>query len=135
MTPQWFTRPLQLGDRGGDVRVVRRKLGLPDGNEMDDATVAHLLGATGQAVVTEEVAELFGESAADAAELTPEWFTRPLRVGDYGSDVDVLRGKLGLPAGIFDWKCDAAVRRVQSAARITPTGVVDAEVARIIGDV
>jgi hypothetical protein len=67
--------------------------------------------------------------------LTPEWFRRPLAAGDHGDDVEHLSTMLGLPATTaFSPEIEAAVRRLQSELRMTPTGVVDEAVAVAIGD-
>ncbi len=135
LTPAWYHRVLKRGDIGGDVRVIRRKLGLPDGNVMDDETVARVRGAFGSLTVDANIADALGEAAAVDAGLLPLWFSRPLRLGDEGGDVTAARHQLGLDEGrVFDQEMDDAVRRVQSNARTAPNGTIGEEEAQILGD-
>lgn len=133
--PSWYRRPLRRGDIGGDVRVVRRKLGLPEGNVLDDAATSRLRGAFGTVVVDGNVATALGEAAATAAGLAPLWFTRDIQLGDEGGDVRAARSQLGMSDDrIFDQEMDDAVRRVQSNAHIPPTGIIGRDEAEILGD-
>ena len=141
MPPSWFRREIGIGDFGPDVNIVRRKLGLPTGQYT--AQVAALIrglceryGLKVSSEVTAEVAGLLGETEARIAGLTPEWYVRELRFGDEGPDVHALRLILGLPGDPdrLDIQCSNAVRRFQSGSGLKPTGVVDAELALLLGE-
>jgi peptidoglycan hydrolase-like protein with peptidoglycan-binding domain len=135
----WFHRELELGCTGADVDLVRRKLNAPAGAGYDADLEARVRGVqrkyglpvTGR--VDSDTADAIGEPARMG--LTPEWFRRPLAAGDHGDDVEHLSTMLGLPATTaFSPEIEAAVRRLQSELRMTPTGVVDEAVAVAIGD-
>lgn len=138
--PSWYHREIGLGDYGADVNIVRRKLGFPPGQYTREVSrlITGLCSRHGIAVleeVTPEVAVLLGETEAASAGLTPEWYVREIGPGDTGHDVSSLRQILGLPAGdVFDRACDNAVRRFQSGCGVNPTGRVDDDLARLLGD-
>lgn len=138
MPPLWFRRVIKIGDEGADVRVVRRKLGLfPDG-PFDRACIERIKFMAKDSkveVVDEAVATMLGESEANKAGLTPEWFTRPLELHSIGEDVRALRRVLGVwDDNRFEVDCEAAVRRFQSANGLDPDGKVDEALARKLGD-
>lgn len=137
MVPLWYRRVIQMGDTGPDVRIVRRKLGLiPDG-PFDRAAIERIRGMTNDKtdVVDEVIATLLGESEANKAGLTPEWFTRPLERHDIGEDVRALRAILGVwDDNRFEHDLEDAVRRFQSARGLLPDGKVNEELARLLGD-
>jgi len=141
MTPSWFRREIGIGDFGPDVNVIRRKLGLPAGQYT--AQVAALIrGICGRydlpvsSEVTEEVAVLLGETEARIAGLPPQWYVRERHFGDEGPDVHALRLILGLSGDPdrLDIQCSNAVRRFQSGSGLKPTGVVDADLALLLGE-
>lgn len=132
--PLWYHRPLMGGERGRDVTIVQRKLGAPASGVFDDETRQRVRGLqevnylmpTG--FVDERVAEILGEAADH--KLTPEWFTRDLRLGDHGPDVAALREILSLPAGLsFDDETRRAVLRFQSAHELPLTGFVNEQLS------
>lgn len=136
-TPSWYKRPIGVGDTGPDVKVVLRKLGLdPDGPFDQLATcrvkgVARTLGIFNHdGVVDETIAGKLGEAAT--AGLLPEWFS--LRLGDTGTMVARAGTLLGWETSEFTEEMEAVVRRFQSASRIEPTGILDAETARALGE-
>lgn len=137
MTPRWFHRLLIGGESGPDVDVVHRKLGIPDAvfGEHSRQFVRGLQQAHGldpNGVVDDRVAVLLGE-AADA-HLTPEWFSRSLRLGCHGEDVAELRHRLmsGDTAHVFDQPLHNAVLRFQSSRGLPLTGVVDEALALLL---
>lgn len=137
MLPAWYRREIGLGDEGPDVRIVRRKLGLdPDG--IYDRTVEEMIRGMGgkKGRVTKATAGKLGEAEASKAGLVPEWYLRPLQLWFEGEDVRALRSLLGLGRADnrYDPDCEAAVRRVQSAHGMRPTGLVDEETAKVLGE-
>jgi hypothetical protein len=136
--PKWYHRTIVLGDSGPDVDVVRRKLNLGPGS-FDQTAKSMVSGMTwSEGDVTPDVAEKIGESAINEAG-TPDWFTTEFGPHDLfarsGEDVRFVRGKLGL--GTADDRVDpdleAAVRRFQSAHELEPNGVVNEDLANLIG--
>jgi peptidoglycan hydrolase-like protein with peptidoglycan-binding domain len=134
MPPKWFRREIRPGDSGPDVVTVKRILGLDYSNSWDESAAMLLRGYFGSEVITAEIAEQIGESAAEAAGLPPEWFERELRADAQGVDVDILRKILGLRPGTYDTECEAAVRRYQGNHGIIPTGLVNESLARLMGE-
>lgn len=138
--PSWYQREIGIGDYGPDVNVVRRKLGFPPGQYTREVArlIAGLCSRHRIAVteeVTPEVATILGETEAAVAGLTPEWYIREVGPGDTGHDVSSIRQVLGLPAGdLFDRTTENAIRRFQSGCGVVPTGRVDADLARLLGD-
>lgn len=139
MTPHWYQRPLGPGASGPDVETVQRLLHGWQTGTYDVETAArvralqrrHGLDVTG--VVSDVEAAVLGESLRYG--LTPDWYERPVGLGDHCESVATLRYLLGLPDGeCFDVAVDAAVRRFQSAHGLTPTGKVNADVANLLGD-
>lgn len=138
MVPAWWKRRLHPGDTGPDASTVMRLLGLPDG-PLDDNAVFRLRGLAQRAgvyfrgVVDQEMAEVLGPSVTDG--WTPEWFFRPLRLGDRGDDVararEILRAG---PGDEFDMAVEQAVRRFQSQYQVRPTGTIDESLARLMGE-
>ncbi len=87
-------------------------------------------------VVDEVVAEKIGESAANEAGLTPEWFSRPIELHDIGEDVRAVRKALGVwDDNRFEVDLESAVRRFQAEKGIEPDGKVSEDLAKMIGDV
>lgn len=142
-TPLWFKREINIGDEGPDVAVVRRKLGLPDDGPYDRIVAERIRGMAKHLIVNTagevnaEVAAVLGESAANKAGLTPTWYERDLQLWFEGDDVLALRKVLGV-ANVEDNRYDpdleSAVRRFQSAQGLEITGLVDAELAILIGE-
>ena len=140
MTPAWFSRPLDEGDRGDDVLIVQRKLGVPMSGVYDHTTTTrvrgfqkkHALEETG--TVTKKTAKKIGDKASKGQ--TPEWYTRPLSEGDDGVDVKGLRDALHQPLlpDYYDNSLADAVRRFQAEVGLKPTGEVDEQTAVAIGD-
>lgn len=137
--PGWYSRDLETGMTGEDVAFLRRKFGLAPSDDYDKEVeirvravqVAHGLPRTG--LVDSLTAEAIGESERHG--LVPDWYVRPLALGDLGEDVEQVRHLLGLSrAGVFDAELDSRVRRYQSQQRIAPTGVVDEATATRLGD-
>jgi peptidoglycan hydrolase-like protein with peptidoglycan-binding domain len=140
VTPRWFRRELALGDSGPDVDVVRRKLGLGPG--IYDRTciervkgMAKAKGKTSDGTVTEEVADILGETETTKAGLPPGWYVRDLELGSIGEDVRALRKALDVwDDNRFEVDLEAAVRRFQSAEGLIPDGKVTADLAVLIGE-
>lgn len=137
--PSWFRRELAFGSIGPDVIVVQRKLKMIATGVYDRDTEArvravqieHHLTPTGR--VDAPTAERIGE--VERHGLVPDWFTRPLALGDTGPDVEQARYLLGFPrAGEFDEVIEAAVRRFQSQHRIEPDGTLSEQVAILMGE-
>lgn len=134
--PRWFHRPLRGDESGPDVDVVNRKLGLV-ATTYGDETKRYIRGLQQQhgleadGIVDADLADILGE-AADG-HLTPEWFTRSLRLHCKGEDVAALRLRLGLPAGdLFDEETHKAVLRFQSARGLNLTGLVTEDLALLL---
>jgi murein L,D-transpeptidase YcbB/YkuD len=142
MTPMWFKRTITEGMTGDDVSVVRRKLGLTEG-PYDRTTMIRVIGLASKSnvkssgEVSPAVAELLGESEANKAGLAPAWFERDLWPEDEpsGEDVRQLRGRLALDVGRSDFtqEVEYAVRRFQSSHRLDPNGIVDEQLAKLLG--
>lgn len=131
MLPNWFTRPLTVGDRGSDVAVVQRKMFVMPTGEFDEGLAAVVRGYQSvmhlhtSGVVDELTAEALGEEAG--ADLLPDWYKgQPVYPGIQGWDV-VVR--------LLGAKTDAvaALRRFQGNHGLRPTGVVDEWTARKLG--
>lgn len=128
MIPEWFTRPLVVGDRGSDVVVVQRKLGVKPTGLFDRGLEVVVRGyqfcmglaQTGQ--VDEETAAELGQEAG--YDLKPDWFTKDIRCGDPGWSV--VADRLG--SDDVD-----ALKRFQGNNGLRPTGVVDEWTARKLG--
>jgi peptidoglycan hydrolase-like protein with peptidoglycan-binding domain len=132
-----LSRPFGVGDEGPDVKVALRKLGLDPDGPFDELAVTRVKGiarALGMfehdGVVDATIACALGEAATAA--LIPEWFS--IRPGDSGSVVSRAASLLGLATSTFDAEMEAAVRRLQSASRMEATGVLDAETAKVLGE-
>lgn len=137
--PSWFTRTLYEGDTGPDVRVVRRKLGMDPDGPMDRVVIARILGFARKCgylfhdgCVDEIVAARLGEAETVVAGLLPEWFA--LRPGDKGRAVAAVAEILGVGGDEYTPELALAVRRRQSAEQMEPTGIVDPETARALGE-
>ncbi len=142
--PLWYKRVITEGMVGEDVNVVRRKLGLTDGS-YDRAAIKRVVGfmsRNGQksdGKVSPAVAEMLGESQANLAGLVPLWFERELGPKDMfsasGEDVRQLRGRLALDVGDDRYTPDVegAVRRFQSHYGLEVNGIVDENVAKLLG--
>lgn len=144
MTPIWYRRVITEGMTGDDVSVVRRKLGLTDG-PYDKTTMTRLAGMSRKQStkfdgrVSPAVAEMLGESEANLAGLVPAWYKRELGPKDMfsasGEDVRQLRGRLALDIGDdrYTPEVEDAIRRFQSHHKLTPNGVMDEDLARLLG--
>ena len=65
---------------------------------------------------------------------TPDWFSRDLHLGISGDDVRDLQLCLGMArTGIYDEPTGLAVRGLQRAHGLRPTGLVDRATADILG--
>lgn len=126
--PLWWTRPIADGDRGRDVAIAQRKLGLlPTG--VADAALALVvrgfqkgvaLPSTG--VIDEGTAHELGEQ--EGFGLLPAWFERPEvgpAHGAYQHALDLI--------GAVD---EAGLRRFQGNHHLPPTGLVDETTARLL---
>jgi peptidoglycan hydrolase-like protein with peptidoglycan-binding domain len=138
-TPSWYRRSIGPGSEGPDVNVVLRKLGLDQDQPYGELAVARIKGVARKlgiwdhdGVVDEAIAFVLGEAATTEAGLMPEWFS--IRLGDTGSIVARAARLLGQDTNEFTAEMEAAVRRFQSSSRIEPTGVLDAETARALGE-
>lgn len=140
MIPAWWTRELDEDDRGDDVLIVQRKLGVPLTGVMDTTTMARIRGfqrkhglqETG--TMTKKTAAKVGDKASRGS--APEWFVRDLSEGDTGLDVSALRIAIGQPnlPDYFDNNLADAVRRFQSSVKIKPSGKVDKATAVALAD-
>lgn len=142
--PKWYTREIVTGMSGPDVDVVRRKLGLSPGqhdraSEDRIKALARKNDVESRGEVNPDVAKYLGESEANRAGLVPVWFKRELGPKDMfsaaGDDVRQLRGRLALAVGDdrYTPEVEDAVRRFQSYHGLLPNGVVDEELAKLIG--
>jgi peptidoglycan hydrolase-like protein with peptidoglycan-binding domain len=142
MTPLWYTRVIELGMTGPDVKVVRRKLGFLADGPYDQAVQQRVMGMSRRTntntdgEVNEDVAAVLGESAVNDSGLAPEWFTREIGLWEEGEDVRAVREILGLGSNDnrFDPDAEAALKRFQSSARLATTGRVDETTAIRMGD-
>lgn len=66
--------------------------------------------------------------------MTPKWFRRTIVEGDAGSDVDIVRRRLGLLPGFYDDVAITIIRGLCSRHGIDSEGTITAEVAEIIGE-
>jgi peptidoglycan hydrolase-like protein with peptidoglycan-binding domain len=140
--PHWYRRDIEIGDTGPDVDIVLRKLGEPPGSYTPAAAekvrgLARKRKITTDGEVNAPVAKALGPSAS--ADLTPVWYVdhgRPYDLWDEGEDVRTLRGLLGLSTldDRYDPDVEAAVRRFQTQHQLLPTGRVDQELAKLIGE-
>lgn len=136
--PSWWRRPFGAGDTGPDVKVALRKLGLDPEAGFDALALARVKGLARtlgiwdhDGAVDERIASALGEAATDG--LPPDWFS--LRPGDAGTLVARAASLLGLaPREVYDEEMEACVRRLQSASRIAPTGVLNTETAISLGE-
>lgn len=136
--PSWYRRPFGVGAEGPDVRIVLRKLGLDPEGPFDELAVTRVKGIARRmgmfehdGVVDATIASALGEAATAA--LVPDWFT--IGPGDEGSIVARARRLLDVGEGsAYTEEMEAAVRRLQSANRLAPTGVIDAVTARLLGE-
>lgn len=127
MTPVWWTRPLVSGDRGRDVAVVRRKLGLPMSEVFDDTLTLVVRGFQQglrlpvDGVVDADTAAALGE--LEGFGLLPQWWEGPIVEGDPG-----WSRALSL-AGVVD---AAGLKRFQGNHRLPVTGVVCEATAKVL---
>lgn len=63
----------------------------------------------------------------------PRWFRRELDIGDEGSDVEVVRLKLGLGPGVYDTNTKRMVLALARKKGIPSDGEVNSEVAEQLG--
>lgn len=64
----------------------------------------------------------------------PLWWSRPLKAGDSGPDVEVVQRKLGMVVtGVYDDTTASAVRGAQRQVGLEPTGVVYPSTAEALG--
>jgi peptidoglycan hydrolase-like protein with peptidoglycan-binding domain len=144
--PLWFWRSIFSGDFGPDVQVVQRKLGLEPTGWYDRSTMERVIGmARKQNIrtngeVNEDVAVALGESEANKSGLTPQWYVESFGPADLfsksGPDVRAVRVILGLGGNDdrYDPDLEAAVRRFQSQHDRHPDGIVDEDLAKILGE-
>ena len=137
MTPKWFRRELYGGETGRDVRTLQRLLMSPATGVYDDTTMAYIRGVQERGhlpmsgIVDSATAVLIGESVE--ADLPPEWYHRPLKVGLKGDDVETLHELLQLPFGdTFTHETRKAVLRFQSANHLPLTGKVGKSLANLL---
>lgn len=127
MAPTWFRRPLVAGDRGDDVLVVQRLLGLPLTGELDEPTrvavrgFQRLTGLDPTGDVDDETARALGEQ--EGFGLLPEWWSGDVGPGDERWDYALK------VVGVED---QDGLRRFQGTHRLPPTGVVDEATARLV---
>lgn len=138
--PLWYKREINLGDYGPDVRTIQRILGLEITGIYDKTTMALVMGLSTvkKVATTGEVNAVVAEKTIGPASdesLVPEWFHRELRHFDMGVDVQALNSLLGLDPGDdrFREETEAAVRRLESSIGRRVSGVVDEELAKILG--
>lgn len=139
MTPSWWHREIDIGDRGRDVEIVRRLIAAPAHDTFEEADAVdirgiqktHDLPVTG--TVDAATAEVLGEPA-DAG-LLPTWYTRRLALWECGPDVRRVRELLELnDDDRFDPDTEAAVRRLQSAHALPLTGEIGEDEALLLGE-
>lgn len=137
--PSWYRRPIGRGDTGPDVKVALRRLGLDPDEPYGDLAVVRVRGIARKlglyrhdGVVDEQIAAWLGEAEITKAGLLPAWFC--LKIGDNGTQVAAAAKLLGMATSEFTSEMEDAVRRFQSSKRIEPTGVIDAETARSLGE-
>jgi len=122
--PLWWSRTICEGDTGGDVRTVQRILGLvPTGTFSADVAMAvrglqHDCGLAVTGEVDELTARRIGPRTVDS--IMPDWYKgKPLSPGEPAYDLVVAD-----PA----W-----LRRLQGNHAMTPTGIIDAPTALMLG--
>lgn len=126
-SPLWWTRSLRVGDRGHDVTAAQELFGLPQTGEYDYDLAIMVRGLqkmkglepTGE--LDEETARAMGPRSRDA--VPPTWW----------ADVDIVPAtdlyvEVSLAFGGED-----GIRRLQGNYGIYPTGVIDQQLALIMG--
>lgn len=133
-TPGWWRRSLAEGDRGGDVWVIRRVLGLDAGADFDMAVAASVRGSQLAAgipptgVVDAATAAVLGDPSW--AGNPPGWWAGDVTRDSPPEVVAAAREALGYDReGGWTRVVERAVRRFQSDAGIPPTGVIDSATA------
>ena len=132
MLPQWFTRPLIVGDTGPDVVVVQRKLGVrPTGlfGPGDSAVVRgyqYAMGLQPSGQVDDATAVELGEAAGH--DLLPDWWTGEAVTSIHPLWPTVVRLLDAPVGGAVD-----ALKRFQGNNGLSVTGVVDEWTARRLG--
>lgn len=64
----------------------------------------------------------------------PAWYRRELSVGDEGADVLIVRAKLGMSSGSFDWSMHAKLAGWCESRGIPFGGILGREIAEAIGE-
>ena len=64
----------------------------------------------------------------------PAWYRRELSVGDEGADVLIVRAKLGMSSGQFDWSLHAKLAGWCESRGIPFSGVLGSEIAETLGE-
>ena len=136
----WWHRDITLGDKGRDVAVAQRILGVPATGIFDERFETMVRGkqkaaklpTTGK--VDKETANAIGERAT--AGMTPDWYLREFDVMDTGEDCKVVNDLLDLASegNLYSPNSEAAVRRLQSEHGLPTNGRVDETLAVILGD-
>lgn len=68
--------------------------------------------------------------------MTPNWYSRPLSLGDQGEDVRTVQLLLRLePTGVYDEPTRAKVRGYQTLRQLRRTGAVDELTAIYLGEI
>jgi len=125
MNPTWFVRSVRIGDKGPDVSVIQRLLGLiPDGvfgisTQMVVRGFQRGVGLPLTGIVDDETAIALGPRSTDG--IVPEWFIKDIHPGEL--EYDIVLHIFGDEAGL---------RRFQGNHGRPPTGVVDETTARLI---
>lgn len=127
-TPQWYRRELSLGDSGPDVDAVRRKLLLEPGTY--DQTLHAIVKGLGvrfgerqDGVLDQHIAQILGDTEVNKAGLVPDWYTQ--------HDKIELARILGV---LHERSLVDAVKRWQGNHEYPPTGILDPDQARMIGE-
>lgn len=66
--------------------------------------------------------------------MTPRWYHRLLIGGETGPDVDVVHRKLALNGSVYDEAARQYVRGIQQTHGLDVTGILDPDVAAILGE-
>lgn len=125
--PTWWHRPIADGDKGRDVAIVQRKLGLLPTGDADPVLAITLrgfqkgVGVPQTGVVDEPTAVALGEQ--EGFGLLPAWWDGPV----YPESDQYLHALRLLGATDV-----AGVKRFQGNHHIPPTGVIDETTARLL---
>jgi murein L,D-transpeptidase YcbB/YkuD len=126
-SPLWWVRPLNMGNRGYDVMAAQEILGLAQSGIYDYdlavtvSGVQKMAGLPTTGVLDEATARYMGPRSRDA--VPPPWWK--------GSEI--LPGMEQYESLATPFGGEAGIRRLQGNYGIAPDGVIDQQVALLMG--